>query len=266
MALTDQLRREAVGYLTVNCDCFAGAGKLLANKEVFSDEQLIKLVKNTKKAKDDALVANAARTGVRIAGQTLVFNSAGQAVFNGDNDANHSSSGSSGGTSVEQNDSALLKEEVDSSVEGSVDVGGSLKKGGVPGATNNAAFQAWLRTAPPEFQGAVGRLIANENNEKERLIRLLVANVRDETVKARLVANHRKKLLPQLQDEAAQLPAYLRPIANLGALQLAPEPVYGARPEPAVTDNADGGDQDILPITNMWEDAAEEAADRRARA
>lgn len=93
-------------------------------------------------------------------------------------------------------------------------------------ATTNTPIEARLT---PEEREAVENALAVTAAEKEQLVARLVANVSDESLKARLTAVHAKKPLAQLRDEAAALPV---PTANRTTpsddrfRDLRPAPIY----------------------------------------
>ena len=261
MTMTDKQRGEAVGYLTTNCDCWRGKERVLANKDAFTDADLEKLVKNAKKAKADELVANAATRGVRVAGGTLTFNSQGRAVLNAK--AEGSNADVTGGGDV-QAGTEEEESDVDSSLEGQVDVGGTLAKGGGKGTTTNERQSTlkWLRDngAPSWVINSTMSRFNAEDAEKKRLIGLLTANYRDEKVKARAAAAYGKHALTEIQLLAQGLPSVVRPVANVRAFDpvvAAPEPRYGYDPSaitPEPTENQGAEDEEnLLPLpTNNW--------------
>lgn len=274
--LTDNDRRAAVGYLTTNCECWKNKAELLGNKTLIDDESLVKLVRNQQRAAQNALVVNAARNA------GLTFNGIGEGQtarsFSGQDqggrdrtkvDSSNVDAQFADGISVEGNgdmwkgQGAYMKTpdgvdgDTDDSLKQEVFVGDDLYKKKVPGETNNmAAVQAWLESsnAPVAVQNALmGALQAHarvENNEKAELIRFLTMNVRDENLRQRLVANHSRKPLGMLRDEAAALGYSGQPVQNrrpYSPPQPAPlpPPVFSGRVDSRV-DNRGGDEPDIL--------------------
>lgn len=266
MTLSEKQRREAVGYLTVNCACMKNKGEVLLNKQLYSDDDLIALVKNEKERQDDRVVANAARKGVKVAGRTLTFNAAGKPTFNDKSDGSNSDGQESDGTDVEANDSKFANEggpnadDEDDSTETDMDVGKTVAKK----TTLNMDPRKYLQNAdmPAPIKAAMLRLVDNEEAEKAKLIGLLTANIRDPKVKARRTARLTANSLDELKDEVAGLPAYLQNAlvqGQLGAVPalpapVRPEPVYGALPAfvgaAGRTDNA-ADEPDVLPLVTM---------------
>lgn len=271
MTLTDKQRREAVGYLTVNCDCWKGGEATLNNKQVITDDQLVRLVKNARKQKQDEVVANAARTGVRLGEGVLVFNAEGRAVLNEKAEGSHADVGGSGGTATEANKSKLFQEEVDSSVEAGHDVGKGVHTGALPGATNNArtTVKQYLSRAdvPDEVKEVVANGLEAIEAQKRQLADRLVANLaKDDPDRRVLHAEYMAKRLPDLKRLIKAHGGYAPPAPAVNALRA--EPVYGAVPSflDGPTDNA-ADEADVLPTANMWAgDDEDDRGGRRRRA
>ena len=245
MVLTDKQRREAVGYLTANCDCYKGKEKVLLNREVFSDDDLNKIVENAKKTAADALVANAARRGVKVLGSTITFNAEGRPVLNAKAEGSNADV-ADGPVSVDADGgSEEPQEKVDSSVEGDKDVGDTIAK---KTALNAADWARKATDVPEAVRNSILRLVENEERDKQQIIERLVVNVGDAKVRARLVKRYSAMDIADLKDEAA---ARHLPMQMLYNREERREPVYGAAPQqPAPTGNADG-EPDLLVLPTM---------------
>lgn len=79
MHLTQEQRQTVINYLTTNCDCWKGKDKVLGNREVFSDDDLIKLKTNVEKHKTQEVVINTVRETFGIA-ETVTLNEMPEAI------------------------------------------------------------------------------------------------------------------------------------------------------------------------------------------
>lgn len=220
-SMTANERQQAVRWLTVNCDCYKNKEKLLANKELYTDDDIVALVKNTVQAKKHAtMVANAQKAGIQL-NEKAAFSSADQTAE----------------SQVDSNDSK--------NKTGEEETLPMFKKNDVKG---KPSLNAFLDGAPPEVRTVIEQALAANANRKNQLIAMLTRNYRDPQQKLAAATAYGKMEQSDLEVLAQSVTNTARP---------APKPVFGpeidaevlngTRPEP--TENQNG--PDVLPMPSL---------------
>lgn len=170
MPLTPEQKTQAVGHLVANCDCWKGKEKTLNE---LPEDALVGIYNDQVKLSQAASVYDAVRD---LTGNAeLTVNAMPAAI------------------AAKKGKKAMPADDDDTC------------------ATTNTAPKTtaeWMDAAPVEIREAVTNALAITGAEKAKLVNTLVANVKDETLKARLTANHLKKSLADLRDEVAALPIH----------------------------------------------------------
>lgn len=215
-------KTDAIAYLTANCACWKGEEKTL---EQFTDNKLVELVEADKKAKADAVVANAVTEAFGDEVSELTANEMPAFLKK----------------KVVAKSAAPDDEEDDEEEEEPA----MNKKKPVTNSRPKTA-EEWLDTAPPEIQSAVRNAMAVESRQKRALVEQLTANVKDAKRKAAFVTNLMKKDLGELSDLLA-LRGDPTPAVNEYV-----SPVYfGAAGAAPPTVNVDYDRSDFLPLPTI---------------
>jgi hypothetical protein len=190
---TDMNKAQLVSWLTTNCDCWKGADKVLNTME---DDQLKKLKVNAEKAHEDAVVVNAVRSKLKAAGATdddLTANEMPAFIEEKIEDKKKAkpAAGSADGENPEPEEDEEVTMEDD-----------------VPKPTGNrkVTLKQMLANASPEEKAVWDTAVRINNEAKKSLVRRLVANVQNPEVRKKLVANHMKKTVEQLELEVQAIP------------------------------------------------------------
>lgn len=184
---SDMDRAKTIAFLVTNCDCWKGKEKVLENQEAFSDADLAKLKANLEKAKNEEVVANAARAGYK----TLFGATDAQLTANAM--------------------PAFIQEKIDAKKEGEEE--DEEEEEGKKKPTENKKVKPakqptaneWLATAPPEIKSAVQNAMAIEKAERTKLVERLTANLQGDA-KTKLTTRLQGKPLDELRDLAELLP------------------------------------------------------------
>jgi hypothetical protein len=252
MVLTAQQRQQAVGWLTTNCDCHKGKEKVLLNKENYSDDDIVKLLKmEVRNQKNEAMVSNARRAGIAL------------------NDKVESSSADATGTDgkgTEVNDSKNKEEGEDEEP--------MFKKDGIQlkGFTGNQLIEALAKELGRPVAAVRNAIMGGADatvGRRAHLIKLLTANHRNPATKAEAVKVFNTLDNAQLEIMAAGLPSVSRPLANQHQMGRQPQqqarPIFGPEidvevlngQQEEVTENAG---PDILPMPSWNEMRRQELA------
>jgi hypothetical protein len=226
MALSAQQRQEAVRWLTANCDCHKGKAGVLNNKENYSDEDLIKLIRNALKArKNENIIANARNAGITL-----------------NEKAESSSADQTASSEVDANDSPNKDDEEEEMP--------MYKKKDI--SAPKKTLNQYLSTLPPEMQVLVKRGLAANNARKSQLIGILTRNYRNPAQKQAAVATLNQLTDEQLEVLAGGLPPMMQPAINQRQMGVQPvKPVYGPEMDEILNQlTSDGGETGDEQTTN----------------
>lgn len=188
--MTAKQREQAVGWLTVNCDCWKEKKAVLMNREAFSDDDIKKLVANVIQGKKNSImVANARKAGITL-NEKAATSSADQLIE----------------SEEESNESDNLHAEDELPM---------FKDHKVKG---KATINQQLALLAPEFREVVEQAIAANSGRKNLLISALTSNIRNPAEKAQAVKTLGGLKLPELEILARNLPPMVQPSLNMGRM------------------------------------------------
>lgn len=255
MTLTNEARRRAVGWLTANCACQKGKDKVLLNRENYTDDEIIAMVKNAEKDKKNAtMVANARAAGIQL-----------------NEKAQSSSADQTADTQVDANDSKLRHTEDDEEAQ--------YKNHQVKGPASLNAFKDMFKTVfgmtVEDAQQVLNLGNGHTKDRKQQLIALLTQNQRNPQARAIATATLNKLSIQELEAFAAGLPPMMQPMINahmMGVQTGAPvQPVFGPELDeevlngtPATNEQQRGDGPDTLPF-QTWNTYKREALENQNR-
>lgn len=271
MPLTANQRKGIVDDLCVNCDCYKGQEKILNQ---LPDENLIRMKEQQIQTRNDAVLANTVRQGVRIrdtAGKLVTVNAGvrnGQLVFNafgGQPTGGQKAEGSNATAKASNGPDIQAGGEEDApgghaGVHASVDQDAPVK-GNPPEKIMNAESlmrDPWFKAAPPAVQQLLIDNARRDENYRRQLAERLVPAGVPQQVRNQLVANRLKLTTAELEQEvqvansghvpAGHIPLTVPPVTPLPSYAGAGVTTNGGY---GGTDNRRVGEPDLLGLPKM---------------
>lgn len=249
------LRERQVAWLTANCDCWKGQTEALNE---MTDEQLGRLAANANKLVRLELTLNAATEVLDGQGyklkETPTANGPMPAFVKDDEEEE-----------VEEEEVMEDEEEEEYPPVKNKKTCNEETPVKTKTRTDNArpkTYEEWLAIAPPEVRERDAYAKQLLTNEKAKLVRQLIANVKGPEKRKAMAANFLKRPLPELRDLVELLPA---PAANARKEQSHEEALVnslaaGGADVANAEDEYEGQFEALTPPTINWSEAADLAA------
>lgn len=244
----DMNKNQLVEWITANCACWKGQAAALNGL----DQKVLEGIKaDAETAATNAVIANGAKTGFAVEGVVYTFDATGKPVANA-------------------MPSFIKKGKKDDEEEEEDKGKKKVPTGNVAGLTD----AEWLAQAPPNIRATIMAGMAANQSDADRIIARLVENKNGDD-RAQAIARLKQKSYPELKE----LESYLPPAANefhanfgpFGGVDYGAMGGFGLGPAAGQrTDNAEGEQDDVLPLPivteNGWKDVAREGLHTRKKA